>query len=356
MKQKYVIALLLGSFIFCSCLDDVADPNAVLNFQTTALVLSEIENRGDYLNSDVFPAIKKASEIYSAMSNYLILDVRPEEKYHEGHLLNALNKSNNELFEYVVSLDIGSRQILLVSSTGQASAYYTSLFRLYGLKNVYSLEFGMSGWNKDFAYLIEDKLDDNDVFPMYDNISYPKPRYSKLPSLVKDDQVSINDYYTQRIKNLFEDGFDEDSYGYVTNVNTMDYQYFESLLSSFQINNFMLICFANPDLFFLAQLGLLDNPGHPAGTILYKIEYPVSELKSTSYLQTLKTDRTILLYSFSGQMSAMGVAYLNLIGYRAKSILFGAHNMFYSRLITSPALSPYAYNKYLINDFPYVKE
>ena len=139
MRRKYLFLTVLACCLLYSCIDDIVDSNSIKNFETTALILSEAETRKDYLNSPDFPALKKASEIFSNLSGYIIIDVRSAENFNEGHIENAVNVSNNNLFDYVSTTNAGTKQFLIVSSTGQASAYYTSLFRLYGLKNVYSL-------------------------------------------------------------------------------------------------------------------------------------------------------------------------------------------------------------------------
>jgi rhodanese-related sulfurtransferase len=44
-------------------------------------------------------------------------------------------------------------------------------------------------------------------------------------------------------------------------------------------------------------------------------------------LFTIPTDREIIIYSYNGQRSAYITAYLNLLGYNARFISFGAHSM-----------------------------
>ena len=51
----------------------------------------------------------------------------------------------------------------------------------------------------------------------------------------------------------------------------------------------------------------------------------------------------------------MAVAQLRLLGYNAKSILFGAHAMFYERLLNTLAYSPFVFQKKLVVNYPYVK-
>lgn len=91
--------------------------------------------------------------------------------------------------------------------------------------------------------------------------------------------------------------------------------------------------------------------GHPGGVVPYA---PYSSLKSSNYLQTLPTDKKIGIYCYNGQFSASAAAYLRLLGYDAKSMLFGAHVLFYSRILYDPLLLKHAYRKDAIGEYPFV--
>ena len=49
-------------------------------------------------------------------------------------------------------------------------------------------------------------------------------------------------------------------------------------------------------------------------------------------LTTLPTDKTLAVYCWTGQTSAFLTAYLRILGYDAKSLLFGANGMIYDDL------------------------
>ncbi len=51
-------------------------------------------------------------------------------------------------------------------------------------------------------------------------------------------------------------------------------------------------------------------------------------MKLAEDLKTLPTDKTIVVYCYTGQTSANMAAYLQVLGYDAKSLLFGASGMF----------------------------
>ena len=63
-------------------------------------------------------------------------------------------------------------------------------------------------------------------------------------------------------------------------------------------------------------------------------------------LKSLDPNSTIVIYCWTGQTSALVSAYLNVLGYNAKSISFGANSMINSQL---------QQNKWTVpGNFPYV--
>jgi rhodanese-related sulfurtransferase len=71
------------------------------------------------------------------------------------------------------------------------------------------------------------------------------------------------------------------------------------------------------------------NIGHLNGATQYT---PKTSMSITADLKTLPTDKKIAVYCWTGQTSANLAAYLRLIGYDAKSILFGVNGMIYNSL------------------------
>jgi len=69
-----------------------------------------------------------------------------------------------------------------------------------------------------------------------------------------------------------------------------------------------------------------DDPGHIPGAVQYT---PKETLKLDVDLKTLPTDMPIAVYCYTGQTSAFITAYLRVLGYDAKSILYGTNGMIY---------------------------
>ena len=83
---------------------------------------------------------------------------------------------------------------------------------------------------------------------------------------------------------------------------------------------------ANPDDYYIVNYWSTDhyNLGHIPGAIQYT---PHEDILSTEALKTLPTDKTVVVYCYSGQTSAFTAAYLKVLGYDAKTLKFGVNGM-----------------------------
>ena len=120
----------------------------------TTLLLKDLSENGDYVNGREFPSLIKASSVHDLLGNNIhLIDIRSSQEYFEGHIQGSVNVSFSDLLEYFESgiKPFEYERIILISADGQASSYTTSLLRLMGYGNVYSMRWGMSGWNNKYA-------------------------------------------------------------------------------------------------------------------------------------------------------------------------------------------------------------
>ncbi|MBN2635642.1 MAG: rhodanese-like domain-containing protein [Prolixibacteraceae bacterium] len=189
--------------------DQVAEKVAPIEINTEAkLLLEYLNDQGDYVNSREFPSMIKASSVHEELDgNIKIIDLRDEESFAEGHIKNAANVAFSDLPEYFSNEITPSDydKIVMICSSGQVSSYATLLLRLMGYNNVFSMKWGMSGWNKDFA---------NDIW--LDNISSDyedqlevsineKALPGDFPKL-NTGKNSGKEIFDERIKSMFEEG------------------------------------------------------------------------------------------------------------------------------------------------------
>lgn len=356
-KKNILTLIFLGIiFLYPGCLKDDVNPVKSISLENNALLLNYLEANGNYINSGEMPSIVGVDEVYNNLLNYLIVDIRSKDDYSAGHISGAINVQNDSLIQFLNSEDSLSQyqKIIIVSNDGQASAYYTSLLRIYGINNVYSLNFGMALWNNIFANNWLENAKDNDIqYHLDDSVLIPSDPNMKLPDTKTNFQNGNRENNIKNlIKEIIKEGFDSLTYVKLSPPYTSQSRD-DLIMFTFDntdISDFYIICFGSNQLYY--YLRFFPYPtGHLPNAYLYNSR----DLQSTTFLQTLPPDKKIVIYSISGQTSAFIVAYLRILGYNAKSLLYGANNYTYSRLVYDKELfSPYVFLPDNIRNYPYV--
>ena len=336
MMKFHLQILFALVIIFSSCVEDKITPPLTGELNPTAEMLVYFESNGDFVNSNSAPALIDAQEVYSNLANYLIIDLRSSTDFNAGHIESAVNILNDSLYNFIKSIDANLySKIILISKNGQSSAYFSCLLRLAGFNNVYSMKYGMASWNQFFADEWLGALSDAVNIESYTNDDFPRNDLTDLPSVTFENPgASLPDRVNARIKKIIKEGF----------------YYSDNLPSE---STYYIVCYGKMRLYYARKFIILEGRGHPPGARLY-LDTPDFELKSGKYLQSLPNDQPICIYDYDGQQSACMTAYLRVLGYDATSLLFGANQLFYSRMIDEPDLQEYAFSSLKINNFSYV--
>lgn len=326
--------------------DKVTDPFS-MKTETSANILWYFENEGDIINTISPPSIE-SWEVYNNLGSNLVIDLRPNSSFVEGHISSAINIHHDSLFQYIKTNHSHFSDVVLVSASGQSAAYYTSLLRLAGFPNVYYLNFGMAAWNVVFSAVWTDRLAlERDTTVLFTRTEYPKGSYSPLPQMNNTVKSStMKDFVDNLIDSMIREGFDE-NYFSSASKSVLRFEDWKS-----RKNDLYTICIGSRMLYSSSSSQDTSVTYHPEGTILYTAPGP-GDLRSSSYLQTLPSTGTIAAYSGSGQESAFYAAYLRLLGYNVKSILFGMNNIDYYMLLRSEELIPFAFNTNSMMNYPY---
>jgi len=296
------------------------------------LLLKDLEENGDYVNSQFFPSLIKASVVFEELGkNNLILDLRSPELFSKGHIKGAVNKKFNELPEYFQAgiKPFESDKIILVCDDGQVSSYATSLLRMMGYGNVFAMRWGMSGWNKNYAQEgwlkdISGKYEDRLEITLNET---PQPKgMPELNTGLKTGK-EIGD---ERFKKLFKDGTGD------------------ILITADEI-------FGNPEKYFLINLERKDkyDDGHIPGAVRYK---PESTLGFPDMMSTIPFDKTVVIYCGTGHNSGFATAFLRLFGYDARTLKYGNNSFMYDKMVKQKnVLSWLPFTLSESNDYPVVK-
>ncbi|MGE5400316.1 MAG: rhodanese-like domain-containing protein [Ignavibacteriales bacterium] len=337
------------------CLKNDLVNEPVKGAENTAEMLVYFESQGDYINSLETPWVIGAKEVNDNLKNYLIIDTRPAYQFFSGHVPGALNIQSEDLLNKLKGMNWQEYQkIVLISSSGQAAVYYATLLRLSGYNNVYSLKYGMAAWNRDFSDVWIQAVTNSPLMSTFTNASVHKGEMTQLPVVsFRTTSSNIKDKIEERVSDLLKLGFtDEDKSLNSITIESPSIRTSQVFSDTSSIaGKYYLVCYGNGELYLaMGAFNPYSGLGHPRQAVLYAQS---SELRSGRELQTMPTDKAIVIYCYDGLLSAAVTAYLRVLGYDAKSMLFGANALFYSRMLYDPVLKPHSFIASDVNSYAY---
>ena len=298
----------------------------------TSLLLKDLEENGDYVNSQVFPSLIKASIVNETLDkNILVIDLRSSKLFSEGHIKGAVNKRFEDLPAY---FEIGIKpfeydKIIIVCEDGQVSSYTTSLLRLKGYGNVYSMRWGMSAWNSKYAQEGWLKGVSGKYEASLENKVNERPSSKGMPEL-NTGLTSGGEIGAIRFRKLFEEG--------TVNI----------LITADEV-------FTDPQKYFVINLERKDKyeDGHIPGAVRYK---PEATLGFTEEMASIPSDKIVVVYCGTGHNSGFATAYLRLFGYDARTLKYGNNSFMYDKMVRQrAALSWLPFTTTDVNNFEIVK-
>lgn len=298
----------------------------------TELLLKDLEDNGDYVNSQQFPSLIKASIVQESIGkNMLVVDLRSAAQYRAGHIKGAVNKKFEELplwfetgikpFEY--------DRIIMVCDDGQLSSYTTALLRMMGYGNVFAMRWGMSVWNIRYASEGWMKGLTGRYESQLETSINERPDPSSMPGL-NTGLATGADISSSRFRKLFEEG-------------TINIQ-----ITADKV-------FADPKSYFVINLERKDkyDDGHIPGAIRYK---PDATLGFKEEMASIPSDRIVVIYCGTGHNSAFATAFLRLFGYDARTLKYGNNSFMHDKMIAQrTSLSWLPFTSEEVNEFEVVK-
>lgn len=314
MKKMYfyLMVLFIPVLFVCSSCNNSNESdknNAAQNVEKVNEFDLLIKKLGDgkFINSSKkeggAPTMIKATqlkELLESGANVLVLDIRNSFDYDAGHIKFAENVAMSDLIDYAKEKDLNYyEKVVVVCYTGQSAGYATSVLRHLGYNNVYDLKWGMCSWGKKFA---EKKwLANTSSKYEKDLVSDAAPKSAKgAYPIIETGKTNADSILEYQAKKLLAEGFGKAA----IKVDTL---------------------FANLDKYYIINYWPEDKYkfAHIPGAIQYT---PKKTLKTTADLSTLPTDKPIVVYCYTGQHASFVVAYLRILGYNARSLVYGANS------------------------------
>jgi rhodanese-related sulfurtransferase len=325
--KNLMLGILAVSLLMTACTKEVTVNESLVLAEYLESANSPLMK--DYVNTDL-PSIMLASEVktLNETGQVYIMDVRAAADFALGHIANAHNVAVADVLTHIKAVDLTAyTKVAVVCYTGQTAGFAASLLRIMGYDKVFTMKWGMCSWTADFAGKWKATVTSGNAFAsQFTATETAKNVAGELPVL-STGKTTGQEILEARVATLLIEGFVPAS---VTTKTVVDNA------STYYIVNYW------PAAQYAA-------PGHLPGAVQYE---PKVAIKLATDLKTLPTNKPIAIYCYSGQTSAFLSAHLRLLGYDAKSVLYGANGMIYDLMVTNKMTT---FNDAQIMGYEYVK-
>jgi len=332
-KKTIVLLLISVLFLLGSCLKNTnktdtqysIDKLSILEKTKTQKLAEVIFKNENTIHAAVVPKIITATEIYHALDqNILLIDIRKAKDFANGHIKNAVNIKMSEILDYaqVTGLPMYDK-VVIVCYTGQTASYSSAILNMLGYNNIYVLEWGMCSWNKKFSGRWNKNSTDNGIEKLITKTSQ-KNSPSSLPLIVSTKNSGYEILQT-RARALLKESFAN---------STVNFKFAES---NAKVDKAYVICYQPESVY---------KSGHIVNAIHYNQK---NSFNLSTDLLTLPTDKTIVIYSDKAYQSTYIMVYLKMLGYKAKTLKYGAISFMNSKLIELGT----GFSTHKINNYPF---
>jgi len=246
--------------------------------------------------------------VTSTMPGYHVFDIRPAADFAAGHIKNAVNVALKDVV--TTAANYSDKPIMVVCFTGQTAGQAVMALRLSGFADAVVLKWGMAGWNSANKGPwvsnsgVEVQANGNKAIGNASWVTTAAPANGSFAEPVwtstSTDGAAI---LKERVQAVLDAGF--------STVSSDDVL---ANPANFQIMNY----WSNEDYLKF---------GHFSGAY----DLPVIAIAG-DLIKAIDPSRESLVYCYTGQTSSIATFWLNVLGYKTKSIGFGANRLVYDDL------------------------
>ena len=302
----FLLAVILPALVFTGCKEETTEPVAKGNFETLkTYMVAEGYDLPELLTSWVIAPTMIADggivETDYTIPGYHVFDIRTATDFATGHIDGAINVPLADVL--IKAEEVGTdKPILVVCYSGQTAGRAVMALRLSGYSDAKVMKFGMSYWNPAF-----DKWSSKIGDPAVGSANWTTDASATLP---------VNDYPTWETTST--DGAEI----LAANITSM--------LAAEGWGTGSGDILAAPDNYNTYNFWSpadYTTFGHYVGA--YQIQ-PIS--LANDVVKSFPTSDDFQVYCFTGQTSSMAVAWLQVLGYNAKSIYNGVNALSWTAL------------------------
>jgi rhodanese-related sulfurtransferase len=316
-KKLLLIGLVfaLGLFAITGCDGDKSTkPTPVSEFEMIAETVTNylttyVTGTGRGVNVSIQAVFDLLTD-GNATNDPVILDYRAADAFASGHITGAVNIALGDLVAKIEDGTIAKdKAILNVCYTGQTASAATALLNMLGF-DAQNLSFGMCA--VDTSILGTDKW---------------------LAQIAADEHAADLTAVPSTATQTYE----------FPTLSTGEESAEDIIMANFQPSTWTIAAndvWDNRANYFIVNYWPADkyvNPGHIPGAYQFT---PNQSLQTTEQLNLLPTDKTVVVYCYTGQTSAQVATALRILGYDAKSLLYGNNGFAYGTYTSARYAAP----------------
>lgn len=315
-----MVMMLLPAIMFTGCKDDEGDtpPPATGDFATlSSYMVSNGLDLPDVLSSPnkwvVAPKLMADGGIVDGDNEYTIpgyhvFDIRGGDDFNKGHINGSINVALTDVI--TKANEVGKdKPILVVCYSGQTAGRAVMALRLSGFSNAQVMKFGFSYWSSDENF---DKWSGKTLNGAGDQ-AVGSPNWTMEAS---GPSLPSNDFPTWTSS--------------TTDGATLLAERIDAMLAASGWGVSGADVLADPAGFNIYNYW---NEGDFGKYGQYKGAYQIMPVSlANDVVKALPTSDMFTFYCYTGQTSSFATAWLQVLGYDAKSIFYGVNNMQYTAL------------------------
>jgi rhodanese-related sulfurtransferase len=248
----------------------------------------------------------EASDVAGNEEDYCIFDLRSEEDYAAGHIVGAKHSSLRTILGDAADNAEG-KPVVVTCAAGQVAPHAVVALRLSGYSDARSLSFGMSSWSAKFDRWTSNTANIGEGHANWTTGAVAAPQEFGYPQIATNETGGAA-ILAERVDAMLNSGFKGIQAGDVLDAP-----------EGYFVNSYR-------------EQADVETYGHIAGSSRIMEGLFLSAPRGFRHLDPCAT---VVTCCGDGQASSAVTAYLTVMGYDARSLLFGAHAMIHDRLARS---------------------
>lgn len=294
MKKYFIYSLFVALFatlVFTGCKDTTDDGIDEFKVLTEYMKTNSLDLDKMATSFVVAPPADSVASIAFLSAKYVI-DLRSATDYAAGHVNGAVNVAFANILTEAAK---ATKPILVVCYSGQTATYASTLLRMYGYPDAVALKWGMSGWNAKYDKWTANCKDLTTASNWNTTANEATTYAAPVIATGKTDGLSI---LKARVEAIVAGGFKS-----IAPADVLGSP------ANYYINNYI-------------SAEHYAGFGHITGAVRIQ---PL--LIADNSISKLNPAKEIVTYCYTGQTSGVVTAWLNVMGYNAKSLLWGLNGM-----------------------------